>query len=507
MRRLFLGAAYAALIATMSSRLVSAAPALPQTATATGKAEAIFFNLLTTWATDGTTAGTVALPIEPDAGYGILTIASPNQENLFPFRKKLMLVDTEFAPAENAYQYQIWTSDGTAAGTSKVTTTTVLDNALVAPLGSKALIYSTSTSGVGVKPTVQFVVTDGTKTGTTAFKVPGPPAPCAFSPGYFVSLGKRVIFPGTATNGTTTLWSSDGTTTGTGPLKIAGVPTTAGNGLYPDNIVAVGAKAFFTGYHTGGTSSSGNEVLWVTDGTAAGTKEISIPKAGTYGLLPNWLTAAGGKLFFSGYDASFNSALWVTDGTTAGTHEITVSGAPGKGLSPSPGGVTAFGNKVIFTGLTANFNDGIFVSDGTTAGSFQLTFTGSNPEGFFAYGNKVLFSAFDSTGRQGLWIADGSRNGTHQIVVPKAYSQGIFSDIPFSGINSGVIGAFDKNFAIVGSDAVFYGVDSLGRKGLWITNGTAAGTHALRANLLISDLTSVNGGQAATTVRASPPAR
>jgi hypothetical protein len=43
-------------------------------------------------------------------------------------------------------------------------------------------------------------------------------------------------------------------------------------------------------------------------------------------------------------------ALWVTNGTAAGTHEITgISGAWSRGLEPSD--LTIFKNKVLFEGL------------------------------------------------------------------------------------------------------------------------------------------------------------
>jgi ELWxxDGT repeat protein len=461
-------------------------------------AEAVFFNGYSVWATDGTSKATLNLPIKPDTGYSILSIGVANTENLFQVGKKLLFTDTEYDPQTNAYQYQIWTTDGTAAGTSVATTTSPVDRTLIGAVGGKALIYSTSSSSVGVSPTVSFVLTNGTAAGTTTFKVAGPPLPYGFSVySSFYSLGNRVIFSATGKDGKLTLWSSNGTAAGTGPLKVSGVSST--NGLDPYDIVTVGAKAYFIGY-----GKDGQEGLWSTDGTAAGTKEIVLKNISSDGLVPSWLTAVGGKLFFSGYDSTFHSALWVTDGSAAGTHEVVVSGASQKGLSPIPGGLTAFDGKVIFTGLDANYNDGLFVSDGTTAGSYELSFSGSEPEGFFADGDRMFFEATDASGKAGLWVTDGSKKGTHEIYVKKSYAEGIFSGIPFSGINSGTVGGYEKNFAIVGNDVVFYGKDSLGRTGLWVTDGTSAGTKELHTNLTISDLTSVSAAAAAAVPSSEP---
>ncbi len=451
-------------------------------------AEAVFFNALAVWATNGTKAGTVELPVTPDAGYSILSIAEANTENLFPIGKKLLFTDTEFDPQTGGYSYQIWTTNGTAAGTSKITIASPLDRTLIGLAGTKALIYSTSVTQSGVAPTVTFVLTNGTAGGTSTFRVAAPPLPYGFETySSFYSLGSRVVFAATGKDGKITLWSSNGTAGGTGPLKVANVSPT--EGLDPYDIVTVGAKAYFVGH-----GKNSQEGLWVTNGTAAGTTQIAVKNASTLGLDPSGLVAAGGKLFFSGFDNTNHIALWVTNGTAAGTHEVTVAGAGGKGLDPSPAGITAFGNKVIFAGLDAKYNDGLFVSDGTAAGSYELTFTGSEPQGFFADGGKVFFEATDRAGKAGLWVADGTKGGTHEIAINGAYSQGVFSDISFSGLNSGTIGAYEKNFAIVGSNVVFYGEDALGRNSLWITNGTTAGTKEIYAGLTVSDLTSVAAG-------------
>ncbi len=142
--------------------------------------EAVFFNDLHVWATNGTAKGTVELPVQPDKGYAILSIAEPNTENLFEVGNKLLFTDTEFDPETNSYKYQIWTTNGTAVGTSKVTVASQLDRTLIGVIGNKALIYSTSVTQIGVAPTVSFVLTNGTAGGTSIFKVAAPPLPYGF---------------------------------------------------------------------------------------------------------------------------------------------------------------------------------------------------------------------------------------------------------------------------------------------------------------------------------------
>jgi ELWxxDGT repeat protein len=51
------------------------------------------------------------------------------------------------------------------------------------------------------------------------------------------------------------------------------------------------------------------------------------------------MTVFNADVLFSGYDAAGDTGLWVTDGTAAETHELTgISGANAAGLNPSDNG-------------------------------------------------------------------------------------------------------------------------------------------------------------------------
>ena len=74
-----------------------------------------------------------------------------------------------------------------------------------------------------------------------------------------------------------------------------------------------------------GFDQSGRPQLWVTNGTAAGTHELTgIVGAGTTanGFDPSGFTVYDGMVLFSGADSSGHAELWTTDGTAAGTTEI-----------------------------------------------------------------------------------------------------------------------------------------------------------------------------------------
>src|SRR5262249_52966486 len=145
------------------------------------------------------------------------------------------------------------------------------------------------------------------------------------------------------------LWVSDGTAAGTHELAVSGANPI---GLYPSDLTVFNGEVLFRG-----TDTSGITGLWVTDGTAAGTPGLAgISGAGpaARGLSPSNMTVFNGEVLFNGTDASGQLGLWVTDGTAAGTHELTgISGAATPGLWPV--GLTAV---TLDVPLVANFDGG-----------------------------------------------------------------------------------------------------------------------------------------------------
>jgi ELWxxDGT repeat protein len=94
-----------------------------------------------------------------------------------------------------------------------------------------------------------------------------------------------------------------------------------------------------------GRDSSGLQNLWVTDGTIAGTSELSIP--GIAALAPSDFSMFGSAALFQGADPAGGRVLWVTDGTIGGTSELSIA-AYSSGLQP--GGFAALGSEVLFAG-------------------------------------------------------------------------------------------------------------------------------------------------------------
>jgi hypothetical protein len=141
----------------------------------------------------------------------------------------------------------------------------------------------------------------------------------------------RIVFAGQDTSGNSNLGVTTRISAGTSELAVAGANA---GGLFNSNnfptdfspgFTVLGNQALFEGDDAGGAAS-----LWVTDGTSAGSNELSVAGSSARGLFTNviapHLTVFAGKALFVGDDASGNISLWTTDGTGAGTSELAVAG-------------------------------------------------------------------------------------------------------------------------------------------------------------------------------------
>jgi ELWxxDGT repeat protein len=132
------------------------------------------------------------------------------------------------------------------------------------------------------------------------------------------------------------------------------------------------------------------------------------------------------EALFAATDDNFNVTLWVTNGTGAGTSELSVANS--EGFSQGIGGLTVLGSKVLFAGADQDFNANLWVTDGTAAGTSELSVPGAGanpdlaPDNFFDYGSEVLFTGTDAIGREGLWITNGTGAGTSELSVTGEYS-------------------------------------------------------------------------------------
>jgi ELWxxDGT repeat protein len=258
--------------------------------------------------------------------------------------------------------------------------------------------------------------------------------------------------------------------TGSNTITNAGtLEATNGGTLIIDSRVAESGTGIAT--INGGTLEFGAASnVNTTFAPVAGTRELTgIVGADSTGISTNEfdMTAFNGKALFNGLDASGNNGLWITDGTAQGTHELT--GIVGAALSLNPQAIAVLNGKALFDGRDANGAYSLWVTDGTAQGTHELTgIVGTDPNGIFnvsdpamiAFNGEVVFSGSDANGNPGLWVTDGTAQGTHEVLPGTA------------PIAQGDVGIYPTVF----NGKVLF--SSTGRE-LWVTDGTGAGTQAI----------------------------
>ncbi len=208
--------------------------------------------------------------------------------------------------------------------------------------------------------------------------------------------------------------------------------------------------------------------LLVRAQTLSLVKDVNIGMDSSY---PRYLTEFNGEIYFVAGNGT-HSKLYSSDGTTAGTQ--LVGPAIGNGVVWE---LTLYNNNFYFT-----YDDGVhglelWKSDGTTAGTIMLKdiYTGTTAGGtpysslprYFTICNGLLFFQASTAARaQGLWVTDGTEAGTHML--GNQYSD------PFASVSS---------FVVLNNKIYFEGNDGSGY-GMWSSDGTTAGTQLVKPGII-----------------------
>jgi ELWxxDGT repeat protein len=165
--------------------------------------------------------------------------------------------------------------------------------------------------------------------------------------------------------------------------------------------------------------------LWVTDGTAAGTRLLRDFWSGPDGSRIGDGAVLGGRLYFSACEPVGGCEIWSSDGTTLGTNLfLDLEAGPG---SSNPTGFTRIRDQLYFAASRVEAGREAWVTDGTRAGTFQLPEIAVGPWSsvavrerlapFFLWQDRIYFAGDDGTGSE-LWsmppviFFDGFETGT-----------------------------------------------------------------------------------------------
>lgn len=321
------------------------------------------------WTSDGTAAGTTPVQSYID---GTSPYASVGQW-LF------------FVAYTEEHGYELWKTNGVPADTMLV----------------KDLTPGPDSSSVRLMTTVNGLVymivasdqerslwrSDGTEAGTQRIKVLSTTGNDIFSP--MVTVGSLIFWLAQGQ-----LWRSDGTETGTFPLMLTTTQS------YYGPLVNLNSTLFFV------TPVDGQDTLWKSDGSLEGTAPLNPADPGATGTGVGYLKVIGGFLYYGA-----GAALWRSDGSLQGTTKIADILPNSEWFFTDT--FTAYNGYVYFFVLHYDDEMQLWRTDGSTGGTELVRpFNGvhlpdANPQKalptMFVLGQKLYFAANDGATGVELW--------------------------------------------------------------------------------------------------------
>jgi ELWxxDGT repeat protein len=365
-----------------------------------------FFAGCALWTSNGTAAGTAVVEQIAAPPFSCDYLPPP-----IP-RGRLLL----FFAGDASHGLEPWKSDGTAAGTGPLADLypgpgSSVDEARQG-LFFAGRWYFPARGSADTGP--QLWTTDGTAAGTRMLRINRQASGFALNaqgaltgPRALFDLNGTLLFQGRNATAGAELWRSNGTAAGT--LLVKDLHPGPGSSL-PGEFTRAGGTVFFRS-----DAGSSTEKLWKTNGTRAGTQLLrAVDQFHNFGFFsPRDLTALGNTLLFLGSCCIDTSPeLMRSDGTVAGTESVN----PAPGTGPTAASIVLLGNQILFQG--GNAWDDLWRSDGTSAGTFLLRGNVLSSQRFLADSsaarNGLLLFANSAPGTEGeLWQSDGTVAGTH----------------------------------------------------------------------------------------------
>ncbi len=359
---------------------------------------------------------------------------------------------------------ELYVSDGTVAGTNLVkdinTTGSSSPTELVDANGTIYFAATTSTSGR------ELWKSDGSTSGTTLVKDINSGAFSNSNPDTFATLGSLVFFNATS-GGTPSFYQSGGDAASTTIVQSSTGTT----------FVVARDPVAYSGFLYLGVGSQ----LWRTNGTAAGTTMIKDTGSG----FVQFLTSAGGLIYFQGQDSTHGREVWISNGTSAGTMmlaDINTSTSPFN--SSAPNAFTAVGSTVYFFANDGTHGVELWKTNGTPGGTSMVAdiasgLASSQPLYLTSFDGFLYFTADDGVHGRELWRTDG----TNTVMV--------------KDLIEGATGSNPTELTVSGGRLYFAANDGVRGTELWATDGTliyrVADVNPGAASSSPMNLTDVNG--------------
>lgn len=387
------------------------------------------------WVTDGTRAGTRRV-----------TDINPGPADSVFCRRAQPLVELGgevfFSADDGVHGYELWKSDGTADGTTLVRDIVPgRDSSNAVPmLEAGGYVYLNAGLQRG-----ELWVSDGTEAGTRRIS-----ENVWNRRGMIAAVGNRVFFIGNPSQRASKgheLWITDGTVAGTELLvDVLNEVGVCQPRHFIRDLHAVDGRVYFAARTTGG-----DEELWTSDGTTAGTRKV-VDVVADGGCDPRDFASLNGIVYYVADDQVAGAELWRSDGTAEGTWLVRDNFASTDDFELR-GNLMPFRDEVLFAGPT-----GLFRSDGTESGTHVVPGT----ESITVAHNVVSRPAIVATSQYALFWSEAADGTTLWRVDDPSQIPTRIDDFP----DTRTVGA-----VAFGDDVVF--VTKYGRGGrLWRTDGS-----------------------------------
>ncbi|GEP46077.1 putative Ig domain-containing protein [Brevifollis gellanilyticus] len=175
-------------------------------------------------------------------------------------------------------------------------------------------------------------------------------------------------------------------------------------------------------------------------------------------------------------DQETGRELWVTDGTAAGTKVVKdiISGGQSSIDDGQPAYLTVVGNALYFVADDDVNGRELWKSDGTPGGTVMVKnihLTGSSdPTDLRSVNGKLFFVANDGTHGRELWMSNGTATGTVMVSPPGRTGIAADGDV-LGGVDAGI-----QDMTVIKDVLTFTADDRIVGREIWITDGTAVGT-------------------------------
>lgn len=426
------------------------------------------------WASDGTAGGTFDVATLDNA-----PLETPDE---------CVVVGGEFLfPARDAsLGLELWSSDGTVAGTAPLVDLFPGGDANPSHLRVvRSTVYFQADGGTSIG--TELYRSDGTAPGTTLVTdlAPGTGVFGSSSPVPIGELGGQLVFQAFTLDAGVEPWITDGTALGTLPLgDLNPLSTSSMDTAEITDSAVFGGELYF---RAAGTST--DYEVWKTDGTSAGTVQVIDLQPGVVPSTPTDFLTDGRRVLFAADAGTLGLELYQTDGTAPGTALVDDIFPADISESSTPRELTRVGDLVVFSANDGVHGRELWVTDGSSAGTSLLYDVqrgpgDSDPERLLAVNGRVFFFAENDASGAEPWATDGTPAGTIQLA---DLTPGSF-DTFWSGSDAAVHDGY-----------LYFPAITQTKSALWRTDGTPAGTGLYLESLsspfamFVGDMTSFQG--------------